>query len=348
MPFFHHPLPLPPSETPPLDAQATADGAWHLFFPSGDLLRISSNEEPRPPLALDLSGLDPERSLVLRIAPDGRFAAVVEEFGVRGRVFDLFTGKAALPLERGDYHSEFSAFSLAFVSHRGRTLLIHATEWNRLDITDPATGELLTTRAPTEYARDEERPEHYLDYFHGRLHLSPNGDRIAEDGWIWHPIGVPRVWSLSRWLEENVWESEDGPSIVEFPNRFYFWDGPMAWINDRNLALWGLGSDEEDMEPGIRIFDATTGEEIETFPGPVVTPQKSWPWGAGRRGWIAFDQFLYAVSPAEGSVSVWDVDTGQCRHQEPHFVPLAHHRETATFLSWRNHQLTLSHFLTLA
>ena len=160
----------------------------------------------------------------LHASSRGEFAAVVNDFGRWGEVIDLRSGRTTLSLDGGDYHAETVPFSFAFAELRGRTLAIHRTAWNRLDISDPATGELLTDRGPTSYSQNERRPQHYLDYFHGALHVSPGSTRILDDGWVWHPVGIPSTWRLEDWLE-NVWESEDGPSRLDFCARNYYWNG---------------------------------------------------------------------------------------------------------------------------
>src|SRR5262249_44448040 len=132
---------------------------------------------------------------------------------------------------------------------------IHRTAWNRLDLSDPASGRLLTERGPTSFRRGEERPEHYLDYFHGALYLSPQNRFVLDDGWVWHPVGIPRVWSLERWISDNVWESEIGAARLRLCARDYYWDHGMAWIDDARVAVGGIGDVDIEMIDGARIFD---------------------------------------------------------------------------------------------
>src|SRR5258708_20088087 len=112
---------------------------------------------------------------------------------------------------------------------------IHGSGWNRLDGSDSATGELVSDRNPTSYRRGEDRPAHYLDYFHGRLVLSPDGRRIVDDGWVWHPFGIPDVWDIQAWLDNNVWESEDGPSKLSLASRAYYWNHPLFCLGSTHL-----------------------------------------------------------------------------------------------------------------
>ena len=83
------------------------------------------------------------------------------------------------------------------------------------------------------------------------------------------PGGVVRSWDLDRWLDENPWEGEDGPSVRSLCLRDYFWDAPMCWLDERTLAVYGFGEDADWMIPAVRVFDVTTGEELRWFPGPT-------------------------------------------------------------------------------
>ena len=188
--------------------------------------------------------------------------------------------------------------------------MIHRTSWNRLDISDAATGELLTERAPTRFGPGESRPEHYLDYFHGALHLSPGGRWIADDGWIWHPVGAPCAWDARRWLENYAWESEDGESRRVLGLRAYHWDTPMCWTGENLLAISGIGSDDQAMLPGVRIFDVTTGAEVAAFAGPAGPL-----FAAGGR--------LYAA--AARGLEIWDPATVELTGTLPGFVPASYH-----------------------
>jgi hypothetical protein len=185
----------------------------------------------------------------LRVSRDGGLAAVAETHGQRGAVVDLTTGRLTLPLDRGNYHVQHYGFSCALITRGGRDLVVHATAWNRLDVSDARTGEPLTERGPTVYRRDEPRPAHYLDYFHALLVPSPDGRWIADNGWVWAPVGVVTTWSLDAWLEGNVWESEDGPLFCD------------------QGRLFGSAAD------GLGIWDPRTGERLARIQGFSPTRQ---------------------------------------------------------------------------
>lgn len=77
-------------------------------------------------------------------SPDGRFASVVTDYGRHGQIVALQTGTVTCTLDRGTYHQVATPFPACFVEHDGRTSLVAATTWNRLDAFDPTTGTLLT------------------------------------------------------------------------------------------------------------------------------------------------------------------------------------------------------------
>jgi hypothetical protein len=255
---------------------------------------------------------------VVRVSRDSELAAVANTYGRRGVVFDLSTGRVTMTLCRDEYLEDVSAFPLALADIDRRTVVIHGTDWNRLDVSDARTGVLLTQRRPTSYKRGEERPPHYLDYLHSQLALSPSQEHVADNGWVWHPVGVIRTWSLRRWLHDNVWESEDGPSLRSLTWRYYYWDGPLCWLDDHRLAVWGYGRDDEWLIPAVTVYDVRTGE-----------PER---WFAGPKGSLAFDEFLFSFDKTEG-MTAWDVETRERVASEPGFCPAGYHRGSKQFIS---------------
>lgn len=305
------------SDLRPIDASDQA--ACLALTQRGELLRI----EPFQPSVRCLGnvgecGMDVSRTLSLRVSPCGDLAAIVEAKGRHGVVLDLTTMRPSMTLDRGTYHVEQTPFPAAFFEIDGQLRLVHGTDWNRLDISDPRSGRLLTERSPTSYRRDEIQPEHYLDYFHGELTVSPRCERIADNGWVWHPVGIVVAWDLRRWASENPWESEDGPSKRSLCDRSYFWRGPLCWIDDRNLAAWGYGNDDLNLIPAALIYDAETGELLRWFPGPV--------------GNLVFDNYLFSYS-AEAGTAIWDVETSERLHSDPEFRPMAYHRGALRFVT---------------
>ncbi|RZS37876.1 hypothetical protein EV193_105436 [Herbihabitans rhizosphaerae] len=240
----------------------------------------------------------------LHASRSGRFAAVVTDHGQRGVVVNLHTAKVTLSMDRGTAHVEQTSFPLAFLEIGGREVVAHGTDWNRVDLSDPETGEPLTPR---------EHERHHLDYFYGALRASPDGRWLASDGWAWSPAGLPCSWNAERWLTENVWESEDGPTRRWLCQRWYHWNTGMCWLGDHTLAITGIGPDDEIMIDGVRIFDVSTGAEVRRFAGP--------------RGRLLSDGHrLYSVD--ESGSTAWDPLTGEKTLVLDGFHPSRWHPET--------------------
>lgn len=246
-----------------------------------------------------------------------RFVAIVTDGGQHGIVIDLIRSQVTVQLDRGDYYSNLTSFPAAFFEKDGQTYLVHGTAWNRLDISDPNTGMLLTER-DTGGKNDKQRPDHYLGYFHSGLSISPSGRWIAEDGWVWSPFGRTRLWDLQQWFKNNVWESEDGDSLHYVNQRGYVWDTAMCWIDANTLAVWGFGNDDQWLIPAVVLYDASTGVRTQWFAGP-------------RADWMTFDEYLYCISP--NGVSVWDVSTGERLHHDDTFLPHSYHPGGRHFLT---------------
>jgi hypothetical protein len=336
------PLPAHIRDIQPIDA--LAQSAWIALTENGALARIDLDQRSYSWLAQVPEGVVHMRQeLALLLSVDGSMAAVVNNYGQYGVVIDLQTGLETMRLDRGTYHNNVSAFPVAFFEQGGQTLLIHGTAWNRLDVSDPKTGEVLTGRVSPAYVSGKPRPEHYLDYFHCCLTISPDQEWVVDNGWVWQPTGEVVIWNLRRWMQENVWESEDGPSRKVLCWREYYWDGPLCWVGGQTLAVWGYGDDDERLLPAAWLFDVVTGKEVRWFAGPLDEPHQeaSLPSYQGenasyfrhrRQGFLAFDTYLFACSAAQGT-SVWDVQTGERLLYDASLRPLRHHRGAHQFLT---------------
>lgn len=268
--------------------------------------------------------------LTLHLSTDGTLAAIAQEdHGVRAVIVDLETGAQLMELVRDTYCCEHGQHSIAFVEHAGRTLLVHASQWNRLDVYEPRTGTLLTARGPTSYGRDEERPPHYLDYFHCGLAVSPDQRWIVDNGWVWQPDGVIVAWRVDDWLSTNVWESEDGASRTQLLWRGE-WDRPLCWIDNTHVAIWGYGQDQT-LIPAVRIFDATSARQVRWFAGP--------------RGELVFDRVL--ISLDDSGAAVWNLERGTRLHADTGVSPTRFHPTAKTFARFDGHTIHRSRLLGL-
>jgi hypothetical protein len=301
----------------------TEDGAlWGVDLDSGAIIKRCAFELPDfAPVEIDDHGVQCYR---LHASADGEYAAVVVDQGVAGVVVRSATGEVTLRLNGGDNYPTTVPFSACFVRHRGRDVLIHRTAWNRLDASDPATGQLLTARTIAPYETRKPRPAHYLDYFHGRLIPNPQGSRLFDDGWVWQPDAVPCAWSITDWLDANPYESEDGASRIEIMIRDD-WDIPACWIDERQIALWGLSDLDEfeetgRLESGVRISDVTGGSRpaARKLPMPIEYKKVHALFSDGQRLFVA---------TAESGASSWDIASGARSADFDGFAAHLHHRQ---------------------
>jgi len=345
MRFSHRNVAWPFSSESILDTQPTADGNWGVLTREGFCAIIDSFGVEVSSRALWVEWLDMTKPVMLRLSRNLRFVVVAEEFGTEGCLFDLRTGEVLKRLTRGDYIVSQCSYPVAFFEFEGTTLLVHGTDWNRLELSDPLTGACLSDRPVPQFEKVGPSPSRCLDYFHSRLTVSPDQKRVFDNGWIWHPLGVPRTWSLEAWVSGNVWESEDGESVRELRTGGHMWDAPMAWLDSETVIVWGLGEEldeEAPLRPGVRVLDVLSGDEIATIDGVQVDPHALSPRNPVCEGWIAFDTWLYAVSPKSGT-TVWDMGARTCLHHDPDFTPRHYHPLTRAFFSLDGAVARLSH-----
>ena len=293
---------------------------WVALSSDGELLRLDFESATATFLMqLPSDSVELNEHTSLHLSPNFDFVAVANNKGVNGCIVHLETKSVSMLLKRDDYCNEHCIFTVAFFINDNRLLVVHATAWNRLDISDPLTGKLLTQRESPTYTAGTGSSEHYLDYFHAGLTISPDNKWIVDNGWVWHPVGVVRCWNLQKWVSSNVWESEDGESVRKLCARDYFWDGPLCWIDNKTLAVWGFGRDDECLIPAILLFDVESGKRIRWFAGP--------------QGELTFDKYLFSSS-SEFGTSIWDIETGERLHHADQLYFLSYHRGTKEFVSY--------------
>ncbi len=185
---------------------------WLLLAEDGRVFRLDAESGEATEVARSSVPAEPDHepfaghALTKRLhaSNSGEFIAVVNDYGRYGQIIDLRSGKVTASLDGGEYHPETVPLSFAFADVGTSVAAIHRTAWNRLDFSNPATRKILSSRGPTSYDDESEEPaEHYLDYFHGALYVNPTSTHIADDGWVWHPVGMPTTWCLERWFSDT-------------------------------------------------------------------------------------------------------------------------------------------------
>lgn len=324
-----------------LDACTVEAGNGHLLVltADGSLHVLNLHDHTSTQLcAVDLPDIPPVEDgghfgaprYRLHASRDGAYAAVVIDRGRKGIVLETQSGATTMRLDGGDYCEETVPFSACFLRLDGRDAFVHRTAWNRLDASDPRTGKCLTERYIAPYEAAGERPNHYLDYFHGQLQPSPEGGLLFDDGWVWHPVSIPRVWSVATWLKANPWESEDGASIVDLGTRDD-WTQPACWIDEKRIAVWGAADwDEEAFEevsrgPGVRIHDVTEAKPIT---------ESWWPLPNMENAIALFSDGMRLYVAAPRGTTVWDIGTREQLADYPGIVARLLDRTRNTLLAF--------------
>jgi len=233
------------------------------------------------------------------VAPNGDVVAVVRSIGTKGLLLDADT-HFIREIDRSYYHAEAYRYPIAlFTLPSGRTGIVHCPkEYNRLEIEDARTGELLTGGV----ARNAQ------DCFHSRLAVSPSGRYLLSAGWLWHPWGCLAVYDLQRALSDGrvldpvrsdvfdmiglvgaeisgacfsaddvVMSTSPEPNEPEgpddlAPNMLASWStGERRYLWRRTLGetagdLLALGDGVLSLYRHPRLYDAATGELVAEWP----------------------------------------------------------------------------------
>jgi hypothetical protein len=240
-----------------------------------------------------------------------------------GVVIDLKSGQSLISLHCGDYHVEQAPFPVCFIIHDGKTIMVHATDWDRLDVTNPKTGQCLTERDFSSISDNEDFFDQSVGTeWCGELAVSPNMQRIATIGWIWHPVGIAFSWSAKDWLEKNVWEADNGASKRSYCIWNYFWHSPFFWYDDSTLCIWGacdLQTNHDIPKDSAVLYNADTEQVIRIFAGPTGDV-------------FYYDHYLFSGLPDKDGISIWDIETGTLLYKQSEITPIAYHPGTREFI----------------
>ncbi|MFC5405889.1 hypothetical protein [Cohnella soli] len=266
--------------------------------------------------------------------------AVFNTYGRNGIIIESRTQTVVMQFNRDDYHFEQTIFPIAFVPRGDQTLLIHGTKWNRLDITNPITGEVLTNRSDPTFQMIDYEPvssEHYLDYFRGQLLVSPDNRWIVDNGWEWHPVGCVTGWNIPQWLE-NEWESEDGVSKKELWGLKEDWNDPMCWISRNEIGL--VGRHNSDMLEEDEPYDARfhfRRVNVETGAIAIEFPIS--------RGHLIYDDYLF-VSSQEIGFQVYNLQTGELQFENREISIDNYHHKSKEFIRCDNDKIVIYQLIT--
>lgn len=167
--FQHEEFPLSsPDGERWVDVQPSpnSDGEWLVLLASGALALIAPRRGESQVLhRLSDLGFQIDDQTALRVSARGDYAAIYQtanRWDTAKRlagVVDLRTGAVTARIDRGDHHSDVSYFPIGFFESAGRSLLVAATDWNRLDISTPPREPCSVHAAPprTKTTRSDRR-----------------------------------------------------------------------------------------------------------------------------------------------------------------------------------------------
>jgi len=190
------------------------------------------------------------------------YICVTERYGLNAATVNI-VDKHILNFVREDYHCDVSSFSVGFLERNGRVLLIHQTQWNRLDITDLETGELLTKReiiyretgetGTNEFGKFRKmESKNYIDYFHSLIHISPDSKHFLSNGWVWHPSDNILCFETDAFFEEY----ENCGKHFEY-YRGGDWDRPCSFVGNDMVVI---AADKDNIIAGEGVSEATLKE----------------------------------------------------------------------------------------
>ena len=182
----------------------------------------------------------PVAKFALKIYSRDQWIVVVEEKGVRGIVVNLDDADWRMVLSREDYHVNHCSWAIGFFRREDAVVLIHATEWNRLDMTSLDTRQCLTEREVCSGIADGTETTNYLDFFHSRLHMAPDEKHFVINGWCWSPWDVMYAWNIDQFGDTF---EPGGFCLNALDRNGYNWDRPCCFVDNETTA-WGYNERE--------------------------------------------------------------------------------------------------------
>ena len=188
-----------------------------------------------------MENLNFDKPILLELSSADRFLVVANTYGQYGYVYDLGKEEVVLTLDRKDYKIENSHFLVNFFRYKDMEYLVHATDWNHIDVFDFAKLENSTQRDTNVY-----KGEAYLDYFYGKGFLSPSQQFLLSSGWVWGAASVLRFIDLEDWLSKTINRPEHNHP-ADFGIMSYYWDRALTWVDD-DTVVYLFDPREEGMD----------------------------------------------------------------------------------------------------
>lgn len=188
---------------------------------------------------------------------------VVNDFKRHGYVLNPEQGYQ-LHLWRGEYYVEHSKSPISLYKNDNSVPhLIYADDWNRVQIMNLNTRQVLTaTKSLIEEGAEERHIEYYktqkesnklawpsnYDYFYGELLMAPDNKHFASAGWFWGSYDCSNAYLIDDFIN-NIRISDIHITTGEHIVR------SMCWVNNNTIAI--------EYDPNVEGDDDATKESLK-------------------------------------------------------------------------------------
>ncbi|WP_121965487.1 hypothetical protein [Myroides sp. N17-2] len=188
---------------------------------------------------------------------------IVNDFKRHGYVFNS-KQEYRLHLWRGEYYVEHSKYPISlYKDDNDVPHLIYADDWNRVQIMNLNTRQVLTaTKSLIEEGAEERHIEYYktqkesnklawprsYDYFYGELMMAPDNKHFASAGWFWGSYDCSNAYLIDDFIN-NIRISDIHITTGEHIVR------SMCWVNNNTIAI--------EYDPNVEGDDDATKESLK-------------------------------------------------------------------------------------
>ncbi len=256
-------------------------------------------------------GFDPAAESSIYTMDD--IIVVVNNYKKHGFILNR-TENYLLHFSRTDYYAAISKYPIAlFKNEKGQPHLIYGVDWNRLQIANLTTRQVLTaTKSLIEVDAEQQHFDFYkkhkednklfwpseYDYFYGKLLMSPNGEKFLSAGWVWGSYDCCKIYDLADFISN--------PRISD--ETIGFWENnnnAICFVDNETIAVIYDPSVEEangankDDPHEIRLYHADGQGDKETI---VLKP--SLDLGGAELFYHQTNQCFYTFSEKIGTAAI--------------------------------------------
>lgn len=235
----------------------------------------------------------------------GRYVLLYERLGTKGLL--LKDGEILREVNRSYYQANAFEYPACFARHGKTTFLVHCPDsYDTLEFEEVETGRVATRRT---------RRPHSPDFFHSRLQISPDGNRLISRGWVWHPLDMVQEYNIADCLSR--------PELLDKVD--YRRPNPGREINtacfiDADSVLLGAAGEEDmgdDIPPAMPPNSLAIWSLTDNSLSPPVSPKAAFGNLTVIDGNLAWDTFghpkVIDYRTGETVAACEDIDSGRQR-----------------------------------